>query len=116
MSAPGLSSPGSKAERLQRAVLDLLRADEREGALPTPDRFLFYELVQAGVVDKRPTGERRPDQDVSEASFRLRDMGVVPWSWVVDETRELHAWGVRGDRRGVPGRGACVGADRRVGR
>jgi hypothetical protein len=52
MSAADLSSPESKAGRLQRACLDLLRQHEREGTIPTNGRFLFYELEQQGVVPK----------------------------------------------------------------
>jgi hypothetical protein len=45
-----LSAEGSKAGRLQRACLELLREHQRDGTLPTNGRFLFYELEQAGVV------------------------------------------------------------------
>jgi hypothetical protein len=24
--------------------------------------------------------------------MRLREAGLVPWDWIVDETRELHQW------------------------
>ena len=48
----GLSAPESRAGRLQRACLALLRQHEREGTIPTNGRFLFYELEQQGVVAK----------------------------------------------------------------
>jgi hypothetical protein len=54
--------------------------------------------VQNGTVIKRPErkeGEpkgRRPDQDVIEALFRLRELGIVPWDWIVDETRHFTKW------------------------
>jgi hypothetical protein len=88
----GLSSETTKAGRLQRACLSVLEQHERDGALPTSNRFIFYELVQLGIVSKQATGARRPDQDVIDATKRLRDAGVVPWSWIVDETRSVHDW------------------------
>lgn len=36
-----------------------LDVHERDGTLPTSARFLFYELVQLGVVSKTATGARR---------------------------------------------------------
>ena len=93
-----LSSPDTKAGKLQRACLDLLREHERDGALPTNGRFLFYELEQRGVVPKHyldAQGHKRarqPVHDVSDATMRLREVGLVPWWWIVDETREVVQW------------------------
>src|SRR5215471_15351173 len=85
-----LSKPESKAGRLQRIVLELLREHEGAGAIPTSARFLFYELVQRGVLSKEKKGTgRRPDQDLHEALTRLRDDELIPWDWIVDETRAL---------------------------
>jgi hypothetical protein len=70
-------------------LLERLDVHEREGTLPTSHRFLYYELVQAGVVPKAATGARRADQDLIDALTRLREAGRVPWDWIVDETREL---------------------------
>ena len=82
-------SAQSKAGRLRAAVLELLAQHERDGALPTSARFLFYELVQLGVISKERTGSRRPDQDMIEALTNLRQSGQVPWNWIADETRSL---------------------------
>lgn len=89
-----LSAPGSKAGWLRWAVLALLREHERSGALPTSDRFLWYELEQRGIVDKtrargHPGVRRGIDQDVSDALTRLREDGLIPWAAIVDETRTL---------------------------
>ena len=43
-------------------------------------------------MSKRRTGARRPDQDFTEAVTALRDKGIVPWEWIVDETREVTEW------------------------
>src|SRR5262245_30696059 len=102
MSAATLSLPDTKAGKLQRACLDLLRQHEREGTLPTNGRFLFYELEQQGVVPKAyrdAAGNKRartPAQDISDATMRLREIGLprggVPWSWILDESRDVTTW------------------------
>src|SRR5215217_998693 len=93
-----LSKANSKAGRLQREVLKVLVEHRDDGALPTSGRFVFYELEGRGVVPKvylRPDGSqkpRTPAQDVADALYFLREKGIVPWSWLVDETRDLIPW------------------------
>ena len=43
---------GAKIGRLTRACYDKLLDHERDGALPSNGRFLFYELEQDGLVLK----------------------------------------------------------------
>jgi hypothetical protein len=88
--------PTSKIGALRATLIELLREHERDGALPTSARFLFYELVQRGVLSKearppRRPGERprRPDQDLHDALMDIREDGLIPWDWIVDETRSL---------------------------
>jgi hypothetical protein len=50
-----LSAPESKRGRLQQACLDLLRQHERDGAIPTNGRFVFYELEQLGKIPRSVT-------------------------------------------------------------
>jgi hypothetical protein len=94
----GLSKEATKAGRLQRACLELLHEHEADGALPTSIRFLFYELLDRGVIEKAyryPDGtekKRTPSQDISDAVNVLREAGFIPWSWIVDETRTLDSW------------------------
>lgn len=94
----GLSAPNTKSGMLQRACLERLRQHEADGALPTSGRFIFYELVQAGIIAKKraATGGdaqgRRADQDMIDALYRLREIGLVPWGWIVDETRSVSVW------------------------
>lgn len=94
----GLSVSHTKKGRLQRACLELLREHEADGALPTSIRFLFYELTDRDVIPKaylRPDGTemaRTPGQDISEAVKRLREASLVPWTWIVDETRTVSSW------------------------
>ena len=98
MTAVDLSAPDSKKGKLQRACLALLQKHEREGTVPTNVTFLFYELEQRGVVPKHyldAAGSKRPRtprQDTSDATLRLRELGLVPWWWLVDESRKLTTW------------------------
>ena len=93
-----LSKPDTKAGRLQRACLKLLEEHEADRAIPTSGRFIFYELVGRGTIPKvyrKPDGTpkpRTPAQDVAEALYHLREKEIVPWSWIVDETRALDSW------------------------
>jgi hypothetical protein len=101
-----LSDPNSKKGKLQRACLDVLRQHEREylrtgDGLPTNGHFVFYELEQTGIVPKQYDGlnpktgkpwRRTPLQDVSDALMHLREVGLVPWWWIEDETRSLDNW------------------------
>ena len=59
----------------QAELLERLRVHERDGTLPTNARFLFYELVQPGVVSKDATGARRADQELHDALTHLREAG-----------------------------------------
>jgi hypothetical protein len=88
MSTPTLSAPGTKYGRLQRACLDMLRRYEADGALPTTVRFVYYDLKQAGYPLTRHA-RRTDDQDVIDAVKVLRDVGLVPWEWLADESRSV---------------------------
>jgi hypothetical protein len=79
----------SKIEAIRQALRELLAEHQRDSALPTSARFLFYELVQRGIIAKHPSGKRRPDQDMSDALIDIRESGEIPWDWIVDETRSL---------------------------
>lgn len=92
-----LSRASTKTGRLQRALLALYAEHKAEGMLPTSGRFLWYELSQAGVVDKtkargHPGVKRGIDQDVSDALTFLRELGLIPWPDIVDETRALYMY------------------------
>jgi hypothetical protein len=93
-----LSAPETKAGRLQRACLALLREHEGAGTIPTNGRFVFYELTQRGVIPKayyrpdRSKAARQPKDDLSRALMHLREIGVIPSDWIEDETREVADW------------------------
>ena len=90
-----LSRPDSIKGRLQRAVLACLREEhEATGMLPTNGQFVWYEVLQRGFVPKHEDRGRRrtPKQDVASALLWLREVGLVPWEWIVDETCTLSQW------------------------
>jgi hypothetical protein len=93
----------TKADRIQRVVLEVLAEHLATGGLPTTNRFVFYELGQRGQAKKAPPDDHRPNrrrsigwppgsQDVLDAITRLRDDGIIPWDWFVDEERHLATW------------------------
>lgn len=97
---PRLAPPHTNAGILQRACLDVLREHEAQGTLPTSARFVWYELVARQVVDKTKArghdGVRRGvDQDVNDAIMALRSKGIIPWSWIADETRAVYVYAER---------------------
>jgi hypothetical protein len=92
----------SKIGALRDLLFALLQEHERDRALPTNARFLYYELVQRGQWSKERTGARRSDQDIHDALTDLREDGRVPWSWLVDETRMVEDYsGYASIREGV---------------
>jgi hypothetical protein len=86
---PRARVPTSKMGVLREALMRLLAQHQADGMLPTSARFLFYELITAGVISKHGNGARRPDQPVSEALTELRKSGEIPWTWIADETRSI---------------------------
>jgi hypothetical protein len=85
----------TKIGLLREQLLTLWREHKRDRALPTTARFLYYELVNRGVVSKeQPTPApgkrgRRPDQNIHDALTDLRERGAIPWGDIDDETRSL---------------------------
>jgi hypothetical protein len=85
-----MSKPDTARGKLQRICLELLRDHRKQGddGLPTNNRFLAYELIQRGIIKKsNEKGKRRGDQNMHEALTHLRQVGIVPWPWLEDESR-----------------------------
>jgi hypothetical protein len=92
----------SKIAALRDLVVALLQEHERDGTIPTNARFLFYELVQRGQINKQATGARRADQNLHDALTDVREDSRIPWDWIVDETRSLEDYtGYRSVLEGV---------------
>jgi hypothetical protein len=53
---------------------------------PMTLRGLFYQLVSRGAIPKT----EQAYENLGRMLCKLRKNGVVPWSWVLDNTRRLH--------------------------
>jgi hypothetical protein len=89
-------NPQTKIGLHRRHALILLYEHRDQAQLPTSGRFLMYEAEQRGWVTKEAAEvkpgkkmARRPGQDFGDAIRDLRSNGLVPWAWIVDETRVL---------------------------
>ena len=80
---------GSKKGRgMAQRSLDLIEAmrAEAKAAQPITGRGVGYKLFSAGVI---PSMERAEMQRVYRLLKEAREQEGIPWSWIVDETREL---------------------------
>jgi hypothetical protein len=68
--------------------LDLIQAmyAVAEVARPITGRGIGYKLFAAGMI---PSMARREMQRVYRLLTEARERGIIPWAWIVDETREL---------------------------
>ena len=73
--------------RAQRS-LDLIEAMHAaaEAAQPITGRGIGYKLFTAGLI---PSMGRSDMQRVYRLLKQAREEGVIPWEWIVDETRSL---------------------------
>ena len=77
-----------KGRGMAQRSLDLIEAmrAEAKAAQPITGRGVGYKLFSAGVI---PSMERAEMQRVYRLLKEAREQGHIPWSWIVDETREL---------------------------
>jgi hypothetical protein len=103
VNADTYGKPGDKAYRTRQRVHERVLAKRAVGEIPTSNKFVHYEMVQAGEAVKPDPNDPRPnkrrshgwppgEQDVTDALTWLRANGLVPWSWITDETRRLFTW------------------------
>jgi hypothetical protein len=57
-----------------------------EAAQPITGRGVGYKLFTAGLI---PSMGRADMQRVYRLLKEAREQGIIPWEWIVDETREL---------------------------
>jgi hypothetical protein len=71
-----------------RASLDLIDAayDFLEEANPTTVRGVAYHLFTKGLIGSMSKNETAR---VSRLLTDAREQGMIPWAWIVDETRKL---------------------------
>jgi len=77
-----------KGRGMAQRSLDLIEAmrAEAKAAQPITGRGVGYKLFSAGVI---PSMERAEMQRVYRLLKEAREQEHIPWSWIVDETREL---------------------------
>jgi hypothetical protein len=77
-----------KGRGMAQRSLDLIEAmyTAAKAAQPITGRGVGYKLFASGVI---PSMERAEMQRVYRLLKEAREQGHIPWSWIVDETREL---------------------------
>ena len=68
--------------------LDLIEAmrDIAEAAQPITGRGVGYKLFTRGLIDSMARSEMAR---VYRKLLKAREQGIIPWEWIVDETREF---------------------------
>jgi hypothetical protein len=80
---------GSKKVRgMAKKSIDLIQAmyAAARAAQPITGRGIGYKLFTAGLI---PSMERKEMQSVYRLLRVAREQGLIPWEWIVDETRSL---------------------------
>ena len=83
------SGTGTKIGRgMAQGSLDLIEAMRAiaEAAQPITGRGVGYKLFTQGLI---PSMERNEMQRVYRLLLKAREQGIIPWEWIVDETRSL---------------------------
>jgi len=84
----GILGGTKKTRGRNKSTIRLVEAMRKiaEQARPISVRGIAYKLFAAGLIKNMGKGEV---QKVSRASVGAREDGIIPWEWIVDETREL---------------------------
>ena len=85
-----------KVRGMARRSLDLIEAmyAAAEAAQPITGRGVGYKLFTRGLI---PSMARSEMQRVYRLLREAREQGVIPWEWIVDETREFERCSVWDD-------------------
>jgi hypothetical protein len=77
-----------KGRGMAQESIDLIEAmyDKAKAAQPITGRGIGYKLFTAGLI---PSMERPEMRRVYRLLKEAREQGIIPWEWIVDETREL---------------------------
>jgi hypothetical protein len=84
MSGRGLAAKSKALIELSRSILEQIQ--------PATVRGVCYQLFTRGAIGCMRTAET---QKVSRLLVYAREQGIIPWDWIVDETREperVAAW------------------------
>ena len=88
MSEEQIETRSKKGRGMARASLELIEAMrvEAEAAQPITGRGIGYKLFVRGLI---PSMGQSDMQKVYRLLKEARERGMIPWEWIVDETREL---------------------------
>jgi hypothetical protein len=88
MSEEQIETRSKKGRGMARASLELIDAMrvEAEAAQPITGRGIGYKLFVRGLI---PSMGQSDMQKVYRLLKEARERGMIPWEWIVDETREL---------------------------
>jgi hypothetical protein len=77
-----------KVRGMAERSIELIEAmhAKAKAAQPITGRGIGYKLFTANLI---PSMDRKEMQRVYRLLKEARERGIVPWSWIVDETREL---------------------------
>jgi hypothetical protein len=86
--AKQIETRSKKVRGMARQSLDLIEAmrSAAEAAQPITGRGIGYKLFTVGLI---PSMEQAPMQRVYRLLREARERGMIPWEWIVDETREI---------------------------
>src|SRR5262245_7438615 len=88
MTAEHFGTSSKKGRGMARRSLDLIEAmyTITEAAQPITGRGVGYKLFSAGLI---PSMAKREMQRVYRLLREARERGIIPWDWIVDETRSI---------------------------
>ncbi|MGH6865792.1 MAG: hypothetical protein ACREDO_06430 [Methyloceanibacter sp.] len=83
-----IDTRSKKVRGMARKSIELIEAMHAiaERVQPITGRGIGYKLFSAGLI---PSMETKSMQKVYRLLKEARERGIIPWSWIVDETREL---------------------------
>jgi hypothetical protein len=84
----GTSPKILRGRGMAQESLDLIEAmyAAAEAAQPITGRGIGYKLFVAKLIDSMSRADMRC---VYRLLLLAREQGIIPWEWIVDETREL---------------------------
>ena len=96
MTAEQIDTCSKKVRGMARRSLDLIEAmyAAAEAAQPITGRGIGYKLFTRGLIASMARSEM---QRVYRLLKEAREQGVIPWEWIVDETREFERCSVWDD-------------------
>ncbi len=88
MAAEHFGTRSKKGRGMAKKSIELIDAmyEKAEAAHPITGRGVGYKLFTAGLI---PSMARSEMQRVYRLLKEAREQGIIPWPWIVDETRGL---------------------------